>query len=151
MPGWDFIIFLFFLLFFRNFLTRVKYGQNSGLIFFFLFFGLSHPVLVINNAGKWFYSFLNFITTFSEFSCPGRVWMEFGTKIFFLSFSAYLIQIWLKIMQERCILLFWIFLLFFSEFSCLGHVWTEFVLKMFFTLSRPTSSSFGKKYCREEV
>ena len=54
-------------------------------------------------------------------------------------------------MQERCILLFWIFLLFFSEFSCLGHVWTEFVLKMFFTLSRPTSSSFGKRYCREEV
>ena len=54
---------------------------------------------------------------FSEFAGPGRVWTEFGTKIFFFSFSAYVIPFWLKIMPERGFLIFWIFLLFNSEFS----------------------------------
>ena len=67
----------------------------------------------------------------SEFSYPGRVWTEFGTKFFF-SFLAYLIQFWLKIMAERGFLIFWIFLLFFSEFSLQGQAWTEFGTKIFF-------------------
>ena len=50
---------------------------------------------------------------------------------FFLSFSAYLISFWLKIMPERGFLIFQIFLLFFSEFSCPGRLWTEFGTKIF--------------------
>ena len=50
-------------------------------------------------------------------------------KIFFLSFSAYLILFWRKVMPERGFL---IFLLFFSEFSSPGRVWTEFQTKIFF-------------------
>ena len=56
--------------------------------------------------------FTIFLLFFSEFFCPGRVWTEFGSKIFF-SFLANLILFWLKIMPERGILIFWIFLQFF--------------------------------------
>ena len=55
-------------------------------------------------------------------------------KIFFLSFSVYLILFWLKIMLERGFLIFSIFLLFFSEFSSPGRVWTEFGTNFFFSL-----------------
>ena len=88
---------------------------------------------------------------FSEFSCPGQVWTEFGTKIFFFSFSAYLFPFWLKIMPERGFSIFWVFLLFFSEFSCLGWVWTEFGTKFFFfffSLSHPilAKNNAGKRF-----
>ena len=53
--------------------------------FFFLFFGLSHPVLARNNAGiRFFNFFFSFLKLFSEFSSRGRVCTEFGTKIFFV-------------------------------------------------------------------
>ena len=51
--------------------------------FFSHFLGLSHPGLERNNAGMMFFNFLNFFAIFLEFSCPGCVGMEFGTKIFF--------------------------------------------------------------------
>ena len=66
MPGISFIIFEFFYNFFRNFLALVEYEPNSGLKFFSLFFGLSHPVLVKTNAEKRFYNFLNFFTIFFQ-------------------------------------------------------------------------------------
>ena len=80
MPERGFLIFWFLLYFFWNFLGRVEYEWNSGLKFFSLFLHLSHPILAKNNAGKGFLIFLQFIL---EFSCPGRVWMEVLTKIFF--------------------------------------------------------------------
>ena len=88
---------------------------------------------------------------FSEFSCPGRVWTEFGTKIFFLSFSASLKPFWIETMSELTFLIFWIFLLFFSEFFCPGIVWKEFGIKFFFLflgLSHPNLAinNFGKKF-----
>ena len=64
MPGGCFIIFWFFLQFFRIFLTRVEYERNSVVKFCFHFFGLSHPVLARKNAGKRFYNFLNCFTIF---------------------------------------------------------------------------------------
>ena len=76
-----------------------------------------------------FWFFLLFV---SYFSCLGRVWTEFGTTFFFLSFLAYLIPVCLKIMPERGFIIFWIFLLIFSEFFCPGRVWTEFGIKIFF-------------------
>ena len=83
IPERDFFIFWFFFYFFRNFLSRAEYERNSGLKFFFLFLGLSHPVLARNNPGKKFFNFFNF---FWEFSSPGQVWTEFGSKIFFSLF-----------------------------------------------------------------
>ena len=51
-------------------------------------FGLSHPVWAKNNAGKWFYIFLNFFTIFFR-SFPSRVEYErnSGVKFYFLFFS----------------------------------------------------------------
>ena len=62
MPERGFWIFLQYL--FRNFLASVKYERNSGLKFFSLFFGLSHPVLAKNNAGKRFFIFSIFLLFF---------------------------------------------------------------------------------------
>ena len=73
--------------------------------------------------------FLSFLLFFLEFSCPGRVWTEFGTKFFFFSFTAYIIPFWLKIMLER---VFLNSLPFFSKFSCPGRLWTKFGTKIFF-------------------
>ena len=59
---------------------------------------------------------------------------------FYLSFSAYLIPFWLKIMPGRGFIIFWIFLLFFSEFSCLVEYERNSGVKFcfhFFCLSRP--------------
>ena len=99
--GKSFLKFWIFFYFIRNFLARVEYERNSGLNFFCPFLGLSHPVWAINYTGKRFFNFLKFFAIFFlEFSFPGRGWTEFGTKIFFISFSAYLISFWLKIMLE---------------------------------------------------
>ena len=72
-----------------------------------------------------------FAIFFSEFSCLGRVWTEFGTKIFYLFFILSH-PVSAKNNVEKSFLIFWIFLLFFSEFSCPGQVWTEFGTKTFF-------------------
>ena len=142
MPEWDFLIFQFFCYFFRNFLPQAMNG-NRCKNFFSLFLGLSTPVLAKNNSIKRFFNFLIFFLFFSKFSCPGRVWTEFVTKIFFLSFSVYLIPFWLKLMPKRGFLIFLIFFLFFSEFSYSVRVWTIFGTKFFFSLSRPISSCLG--------
>ena len=65
------LIFLIFLQFFWNFLDRVGYEQNSGLKFFSLFLGLSHPVLAKNINGKRFFNFLNFFAIFFGIFLPG--------------------------------------------------------------------------------
>ena len=59
-----FLIFWIFFYFFRNFLPLVEHEQNIGLNFFFLFLGLSYPVLAKNNAWKWFLKFFNFFAIF---------------------------------------------------------------------------------------
>ena len=99
-----FNFFNFFGIFFGIFLPRLSTNWNRG---------KSTPVLAKNNAGKWFFNFLNF---FTELSSPGQVWTEFGTKIFFLSYSAYLLPFRLKIKPERDFLIFWFFLLLFWNF-----------------------------------
>ena len=143
MPEREFLIFWIFCYFFKNFLTRIVYERNSGLKFFSLFLGLSHPVLAKKISGKRFYNFLNSFAIFFGIFLNGSRTNGIWDLNFFLSFSAYLIPYWLKIMPERGFLIFWIFLLFFSEFSCTGRVWTEFGTKIFFPLSRPIPSRFG--------
>ena len=60
-----FNILIFFFFFLRNFLARVENERNSGLKFFSLFLGLSHPVLAKNNVGKRFFLiFSNFFAIF---------------------------------------------------------------------------------------
>ena len=68
--------------------------------------------------GKGFIIFRIFLIFFSEFSCLGRVWTEFGIKIFFSLFRPISFPFWLRIMSKRGFVIFWIFLLLFSEFSC---------------------------------
>ena len=109
------------MLFFFKFLARVEYDRNSGLKFFFLFFGLSNPVLAKNNPGKRFFNFLISFSIFLTIFLPGSSMNGIRDLNFFLSFSAYLIPFWLKIMPERGFLVCRIFLLFFSEFSCPGR------------------------------
>ena len=120
---------IFFFYFFQNFLARFAYERNSEQNFFFLFLGLSQPVLAKNNAGK---RFFNFFAIFFEIFLHGSSMNEIRDKIFFLSFPAYLIPFWLKIKQEWGFLVFSIFFLFSSEFSSTGLVWTEFRTKIYF-------------------
>ena len=91
--------FEFFCYFFRNFLSRVKYERNSGLLF-----SLSWPItsrLARNSAEKRFFYFLNYFAIFFGILLPGLSMNGIQDKNFFLSFSAYLILFWLKIMSER--------------------------------------------------
>ena len=113
LPERGFLIYWFFFYFSRNFLTRVEYERNSGLNFFSTFLGLSHPVLAKNNSGKWYFIFFKFFAIFFGIFFPGPSMNEIRDKIFFHSFTTYLILFWLKIMPERCFL---IFSLFFSIF-----------------------------------
>ena len=79
----NFLIFVLF--FFRHFLACVEYERNSEQIFFF-FLSLSAyliPFWLKIMPERGFSIFWFFFYFFSEFSCPGRVWMEFGTKSFF--------------------------------------------------------------------
>ena len=81
---------------------------------------------------KWcFFFFEFFFFYFLEFSSPGWIGTEFGMKIFFVSFSAYLNSVWIEIMSKWCFL---IFLLFSWEFSSSDKVGTEFRTKFFFSL-----------------
>ena len=66
-----------------------------------------------------------FANFFSEFSFRGQVWTEFGTKSFFLPFSAYLIPFWLKIMPERGFLKFLNFFAIFFEIFLPGSSSSE--------------------------
>ena len=58
--------------------------------------------------------------------------MEFGNKIFFFSFSSYLISFWLKIMPERGILIFLIFYYIFRNFLARVEYERNSGLKFFF-------------------
>ena len=145
MPGKGFIIFWISLLFFPEFFSLVEYERNSGPKFQFHFLGLSHPVLVKNNAGRRFYNFFNFFTIFFRIFFPRSSMNGIRDQNFTFIFSAYLIPFWLKTMPGIGFIIFWIFLLFFSEFSFPGRVWTEFGTKISISFSQPISSCFGWK------
>ena len=152
MPGRGFIIFWIFLLFFSEFCypSRV-WTELRTKIFFFLFFGLSHPVLAKNNTGKRFFNFLNFFTIFFGIFFPGWSMNGILEWNFVFTFSAYPLPVLAKNNARKMVYNFWILLLFFSEYSCPGRVWTEFWSKILFSLFWLISSRLGKKYYREEV
>ena len=77
--------------------------------------------------------FLNFFAIFFGIFLPGSSVNGIHDWNFFFSFSAHIIQFWLKIMPERVFFNFLNFLAFFlSEFPCTGRAWTEFRNKIFF-------------------
>ena len=84
-----FNFFDFFSTFFGNLLFRSSMNGIQDKIFFLYFLVHVIPFWLKIMLERDFLIFWIFLLFFSEFSCPGRVWMEFGTKIFFLSFSAY--------------------------------------------------------------
>ena len=86
---------------------------------------------------------------FSEFSCPGRVWTEFGTKIFlFLCLFQPVFD------RNNAGINFFNFLNFFATFFTIffpGRVWTEFGTKFFFPffgISHPilAKNNAGKRF-----
>ena len=77
------IFFEFFCYFFQNFLPRAEYERNSGLNFFFSFLANLIPFWQSIILERCYLIFWIFLLFFSEFSFSGRVWTEFGTKIFF--------------------------------------------------------------------
>ena len=79
-----FLIFKIFLLFFLEFSCPGRVRTEFQTKIFCIFFGLSHPVLAKNIAGKSFFNF--FAIFFSEFSSLGRVITEFVAKFFFFLF-----------------------------------------------------------------
>ena len=88
---------------------------------------------------------------FSKFSSPGRVWTEFRTKIFFLSFSPYLIPFWLKIMPEISFLIFYIFCYFFRIFlPRVEYEWNSGLkfVSLFLSLPPPVlaKNNVGKRF-----
>ena len=106
--------------------------MKFGTKIFFLFLGLSHPVLAKYKTRKRFFIFLNFFTIFFRIFFPWSSMNGIRDWNFILTFSAYLIPFWQKIMVESGFLIFLIFLPFFSEVSCPGREWTEFGTKIFF-------------------
>ena len=84
MPERGFFNFLIFLYFFRNFLARVEYEQNSRLKFFFLFLGLSHSILAKNNTKKSFFVFEFFCYFFHNFLPRAEYEQNLGLKFFSL-------------------------------------------------------------------
>ena len=81
-----FKFFEFFCYFFRNFPAGVQYKRNSGQNIFLPFSAYLIPFWLGILSKRGFLIFWIFLLFFSEFSCPGRVWAEFGTKIFFSFF-----------------------------------------------------------------
>ena len=146
MPERGFLIFWFFLYFFRNYLALVEYERNPGLKFFSLFLRLYQPILANNNAGNGFFTFLNFLAFFF-WNFLARVEYERNSGInFFFSFQPSPNPFCIQITPELSFLIFLnFFTIFYLEFSSLGWVGTEFGSRMFFSLSRPISSRFGKK------
>ena len=70
----------FFAIFFEIFLPGSSVNGIRDKNFFLAFSAYLIPfwLKIMPERG-----FLIFLIFFSEFSCPGRVWTEFGTKIFF--------------------------------------------------------------------
>ena len=96
-------------------------GFFNFLNFFAICFRILLPGLDRNIAEQMFFLiFAIFLLFFLEFSSPGRVGIEFGTNIFFFSFSAYLIPFSLGIMPERGFFYFLNFFAIFFEIFLLG-------------------------------
>ena len=118
---------------------------------FFLFFVLSHPVLAIKNAKKRFLNFFEFFSLFfRNFHAQVEYELNSGLNIFSLSFSAYLIPFWLKIMSERGFLIFFlIFCYFFRNVVARVEYERNLGLKFFFLFFRPISFLFWLKMMSE--
>ena len=144
MLEWGFLFFWIFLLFFFwNFNPRVDCERNLGLRFFFLFLGLSYPVLAKTNARMRFFNFFNFFCYFFR-NFLARVEYEWNLEIKFCSLFLILSHsVLAKNNAGKWFFNFLNFIAIFFEFSCTGRIWAELGTKFFFSLSRPCSTPFG--------
>ena len=79
-----FLFFLnFFVIFFGIFLPGSSMNGIWDKIFFFSFLASLYPYLIEIMPELSYLIFWIVLLFFSEFSCLGQVWTEFGTKIFF--------------------------------------------------------------------
>ena len=95
----------------------------------------------------WFF----FAIFFSQFSSPGRVWTEFGTKIFFSLFQPISPILANNNAGKRFFLIFWIFLIFFLNFLAVVEYDQNLGLKffsLFLVLSHPVlaNNNAGKQF-----
>ena len=74
------IFWIFFSIFFRIFLPGSSTNGIRDKFFFFSFLASLSLFRIMLDRG--FLIFWFFLLFFSEYSCPGWVWTEFGTKIF---------------------------------------------------------------------
>ena len=95
-PHWYFLIFLIFLPFFWNFLSRLGKEWNGTIIFIFLVCILFQPILARKEFIMVFFNFLNFFVIFLEFSITHRVGTKRNDNFYFLSFSSFSILFWLE-------------------------------------------------------
>ena len=112
------------MLFFSEFSPWVEYERNLEPNFFFLFLGLSHPVLATNNAGKWFFNFLIFFLFFWNFLSRVEYERKSGLKVF---------SLFLSLSHPG---LFW---------NCVGIMFVNFLtyFAIFFGQWKPSSSTNG--------
>ena len=112
----------FFAIFFQNFLARVMDEWISGLIYFSLFFGPTHPFWLEIMPERGFFNFLNFFCNFSlNFLSRVEYERNSGVKFFYLFFSLSHPDLATNNARKR-FLNFLNFFLFISEFSCPGRV-----------------------------
>ena len=84
IPEIGYLVFWIFLLFFSEFSCSGRVGTEFGTKFFSLFVGLSHPVSAKNNAGKKFFSLLNFCYFFRNFLSRVEYERNLGLNFFLL-------------------------------------------------------------------
>ena len=96
-----------------------------------------------------FIIFRIFFIFFTEFSCPGRVWTEFGIKFFFFTFSAYLIPVLGKNNVGRRFCNFLNFFAIFFGIFLPGSVMNEIQDENFFVSFSAYLDSFGLKIMPE--
>ena len=77
----------FFPIFFGIVLPGLSMNGILGKIFFIAFSVYLIPFWLTIMPGRGFWIFWIFLLFFSEFSCPYRLWTEFGTNFFFLFLS----------------------------------------------------------------
>ena len=84
-----------------------------------------------------FWIFLNFFAIFLGIFYPGSSRNRIRNNFFFfLSYSAYLSTVWIKILPEWCFLIFWIFFGFLYPRSGRNGIWMEIFFFLFLSLSK---------------
>ena len=86
-PQWYFLIFWFFFFFFGIFYYPSGRNGTERQFLFFIFLGISQPILAWNEAITVFFNLLNFFAIFLEFYLKRQGGTQRNDNFFFLSLS----------------------------------------------------------------